>query len=58
MNPNFQRLLSIDDPAAVAAFIRESPGQIDSDDIKAALAAAFEQIDELKSLLRDVQCMS
>lgn len=54
MNPNFQELLADDDLAAVAAFIRETPGQLDSDDIKKALATAFQQIDELKSLLRDV----
>lgn len=57
MNPNFQALLADDDSAAVAAFIRETPGQLDSDDIKKALATAFQQIDELKSLLRDAQRM-
>lgn len=55
MNPYFQQLLTDDDTAAAAAFIRETPGQLDSDDIRAALATAFEQIETLKSLLRDVQ---
>jgi hypothetical protein len=58
VNPSFQKLLADDDAAAVSAFIRETPGQLDSDDVKAALAAAFEQIETLKSLLRDAQRMA
>jgi len=55
MNTQFRSLLRDDDPAAVADFIRNTPGQLDTDDIKAALATAFEQIAEVRSLIRHVQ---
>lgn len=57
MNPHFQALLRSGDAADIAAFFRDTPGQLDTDDVKEALAAVFDQIAELGELIRDTQGM-
>lgn len=55
MNHAFQILLRDEANSEIAEFIRATPGQLDSDDIKAALGCLFEQLDAVKQMALQAQ---